>query len=82
MAAERPARRPAARDRGEGSENSGERRDSRAPRVAPEFADIPTWEEAIGALSLRTPTEDHARRTESRGRGGRDGGGSRPPRRR
>jgi hypothetical protein len=50
--------------------------------VAPEFADIPTWEEAIGALSLRTPTEDHARRTENRGRGGRDGGGSGRPRRR
>jgi hypothetical protein len=32
-------------------------------------------------LSLRTPTEDHARRTENRGRGTRDGGG-RPPRRR
>jgi hypothetical protein len=34
-------------------------------------------------LSLRTPTEDHARRTENRGRGGRDGGGnSGRPRRR
>jgi hypothetical protein len=48
--------------------------------VAPEFRDIPTWEEAIACLSLRTPTEDHARRTENRGRGSRDSG--RPPRRR
>ncbi|MFM8478267.1 MAG: hypothetical protein ACKOEO_20980, partial [Planctomycetaceae bacterium] len=47
--------------------------------VAPEYRDVPTWEEAIGCLSLRTPSEDHARRTENRYRrsaptgGGRDG---------
>jgi hypothetical protein len=55
------------------------RRGQRPPRVAAEFLDIPTWEEAIGSLAIRTPTEEHARRTENRGR--RDGGG-RPPRRR
>jgi hypothetical protein len=42
--------------------------------VAPEYRDIPTWEEAIGCLSLRTPSEDHARRTENRYR--RSGSGS------
>ena len=55
-----------------------ERHGSRPPHVAPEFQGIPTWEEAIGSLEIRTPTEEHARRAESRGR--RDGG--RPPRRR
>jgi hypothetical protein len=49
--------------------------------VAAEYRDVPTWEEAIGCLSLRTPSEDHARRTENRyrrsngGGGGREGGG-------
>ncbi len=56
-----------------------ERRGPRAAPVAPEFQGIPTWEEAIGSLAIRTPTEEHARRAENRGR--RDGGG-RPPRRR
>ena len=71
----RPAREPrpaAASDEGE------TRRGPRPPIVAAEFQDIPTWEEAIGSLAIRTPSEEHARRTESRGR--RDGG--RPPRRR
>ncbi|HRA86949.1 MAG TPA: hypothetical protein PK992_02740 [Planctomycetaceae bacterium] len=55
-----------------------ERHAPRPARVAAEFQGIPTWEEAIGSLEIRTPTEEHARRAESRGR--RDGGG-RPPRR-
>jgi hypothetical protein len=43
--------------------------------VAPEYRDVPTWEEAIGCLSLRTPSEDHARRTENRYRRSSPGGG-------
>jgi hypothetical protein len=68
------------RDRSESTAGERSERSSAPAQVAPEFRDIPTWEEAIGCLSLRTPTEDHARRTENRYRT-RDGGG-RPPRRR
>ena len=61
-----------------------DRRGGAALPVAPEYQDIPTWEDAIGCLSLRTPTEDHARRTENRYRnrdgGNRDGGGRGPRR--
>ena len=59
------------------SDEGESRRGPRPPLVAAEFQDIPTWEEAIGSLALRTPSEEHARRAETRGR--RDGG--RPPRR-
>lgn len=57
-----------------------ERREPRSQKGTADYRDVPTWEDAIGALSLRTPSEDHARRTENRSRGPRDGG--RPPRRR
>lgn len=79
--AERPRRQPVREPRpaaAPAAEGEG-RRGPRPPRIAAEFQDIPTWEEAIGSLAIRTPTEEHARRAESRGR--RDGGG-RPPRRR
>ena len=71
----RPSREPRPASAGDEVET---RRGPRPPLVAAEFQDIPTWEEAIGSLALRTPSEEHARRAESRGR--RDGGG-RPPRR-
>ncbi len=77
----RPEReaRPTREPRPASASNEGDsRRGPRPPIVAAEFQDIPTWEEAIGSLAIRTPSEEHARRAESRGR--RDGGG-RPPRR-
>ncbi|MFN5908243.1 MAG: hypothetical protein ACK5A3_19515, partial [Planctomyces sp.] len=66
-------------DREQSREPREDRRGSGPPPVAPEYQDIPTWEDAIGCLSLRTPTEDHARRTENRYRN-RDGGGRGPRR--
>lgn len=75
---ERPRRQPPKESRGAAPDEPDNRRNPRQPRVAAEFQDIPTWEEAIGSLAIRTPTEEHARRAENRGR--RDGG--RPPRRR
>ncbi len=76
----RPERqaRPVREPRPASASGEGEtRRGPRPPIVAAEFQDIPTWEEAIGSLEIRTPSEEHARRAETRGR--RDGG--RPPRR-
>ena len=74
-----PRRQPAREPRSPATgDETASRRGPRPPRVAAEFQDIPTWEEAIGSLAIRTPSEEHARRAESRGR--RDGG--RPPRRR
>lgn len=74
---DRPRRQPVKEPRSASADEPDNRRNPRPTRVAAEFQDIPTWEEAIGSLAIRTPTEEHARRAENRGR--RDGG--RPPRR-
>ena len=79
----RRRRERSAEDRESGREPREDRRGGGPAPVAPEYQDIPTWEQAIGCLSLRTPTEDHARRTENRyrNREGGGGGGGRGPRR-
>ena len=84
-----PSGRPADRPRTESVAPRGrrdeERDATRAPRedsaarsrVAAEFADIPTWEEAIGFLEIKSPTDSESQRAGYRGgRGGRSSGGN------
>ena len=54
------------------TEQESPRRTSRRERgAASEFRKIPSWEEVIAALSIKSPGTDHADRRSSRGRGSR-----------
>ena len=76
-AGERGPKRPRRRGERSAEESESPRRRSGGEggngrrEVAPEFRDIPSWEEAIASLAIKSPGADHAVRSSSRRRGSR-----------
>ena len=68
---ERPRRSRGYANRSDNEEESRDRSSRREREVTPDFRDIPSWEEAIASLSLKSPGVDHADRRGPRGRSSR-----------